>query len=295
MRKFLSFDVGETNTKYACINEDGSILAKGLYPSSNSFDEFILKIVELTKLNPYKIEGLCLSLPGAVDYKEGVVGGCSALSFIHGPNIKKILEETTKLPVEMENDANCAALGEVWLGNARDKEDALLLVIGTGVGGAIIKNRQIHRGKNLHGGEFGYMISDWRNDNLITLGDSCSIGSLVQRIEEKLDIQKDYIEGIDVFNMAQKGNLIAQEEVNYFYKKLAQAIYNLQYSFDPEIIILGGAVSQREDLIPNIKGELDKIYKKLDFASVKPQINTCHFHGDSNLIGAVKHFLQERN
>ena len=295
MRKFLSFDVGGTNTKYACLNEDGSILAKGLYPSSSNFEEFITKITELTKLNPYKIQGLCLSLPGAVDHKKGVIGGCSALPFIHGPNIKKILEDATNLPVEMENDANCAALGEIWLGNAKDKEDAILLVIGTGVGGAIIKNRKIHRGKNLHGGEFGYMISDWRSDNLITLSDSCSIGSLVQRIEEKLDMEEDFIEGIDVFNMAQKGNLIAQEEINYFYKKLAQAIYNLQYSFDPEIIILGGAVSQRDDLIPNIKNELDKIFKKLDFASVQPQITTCHFHGDANLIGSLKHFLQERD
>ena len=189
------------------------------------------KLLSLTKKNSREIEGLCLSIPGAVDYNSGIIKGCSALPFIHGPNIKEILGEATKLPIEMENDANCAGLAEAWLGNARDKRDALLLVVGTGVGGAVLKNGKIHRGNHHHGGEFGYMISDWRNENLLTLSETSSIGALIERTEEKLNLKQGSIEGIDVFNMAEEGNIIAQEEINYFYKKLAQTIYNLQYSF----------------------------------------------------------------
>ena len=104
---------------------------------------------------------MALSLPGAVDSETGIIGGSSALDYIHGPNIKEELEKRLQVRVEMENDANCAALAEVWKGAASDVNDCCFIVSGTGIGGAVVKNKRIHKGQHLHGGEFGYMIADF--------------------------------------------------------------------------------------------------------------------------------------
>ena len=138
MKNYISFDVGGTDVKYAIISETGDILRKDSYKSPNNLDDFFREIIERINNCEEKLSGIALSLPGAVDSVNGTIGGSSALDYIHGPNFKEILKEATDLDVEMENDANCAALAEAWLGVAKDKKDILFIVIGTGVGGAVI-------------------------------------------------------------------------------------------------------------------------------------------------------------
>jgi predicted NBD/HSP70 family sugar kinase len=84
---------------------------------------------------------------------------------LHGPNFKEIFSSATGLPVEIENDANCAALGEVWKGAAKENQNVMFAIIGTGIGGAVIKDRKIHKGAHSHGGEIGYMILNILNEN----------------------------------------------------------------------------------------------------------------------------------
>lgn len=293
MKKYLSFDVGGTDVKHALIDENGIISNKIVFKTPKSMNELLDSITNIVKNYNEFVEGIALSLPGAVNDKLGIIGGASALPYLHGPNIKKLLLEKTGMPVYMENDANCAALGEVWLGAARDKKDILFLVIGTGVGGAIIKNGEIHSGPNLHGGEFGYMISDRSKDEILTLSDTGSTGGLIRRVENKLNLDRGSLNGKEIFEMAETGNKIAIKEINYFYKKLAEGIYNLQYSFDPEMIIIGGSISQRDNLIDSLYVELDNILKKITHATIRPIISPCYFRGDANLIGAVKYFMQK--
>lgn len=293
MKKYISFDIGGTDIKHSLITEEGEILNKISYKTPNNLDDFINSIADITKTYEIYIEGIALSLPGAVDNNLGIINGCSALPYIHGPNIKKLLIEKTGYPIHMENDANCAALAEVWLGIAKEKSDILFLVIGTGVGGAIIKNGEIHSGDHLHGGEFGYMLSDVVDDKILTLSDTGSIAGLIKRVENKLNLNRGSLSGEDVFKMAEDGNTTAKIEIQYFYKKLAEAIYNLQYSFDPQMIILGGAISNRDDLSHNINVEVQSLLNKLKFAKISPTIVPCHFRGDANLIGAVKYFIQQ--
>ena len=90
--------------------------------------------------------------------------------------------------------------------------------------------------------------------------------------------------------MADQGDLLAQKEAQVLYDNLAQAIYNLQYSFDPEAIILGGGVSQADFLVPNIEKALQEILKQVDIAPFMPTIRTCQYHNDANLIGAMEDF-----
>ncbi|WP_449620877.1 ROK family protein [Robertmurraya sp. Marseille-Q9965] len=295
MKNYLVFDVGGSAVKHAVMNENGEILTKGSSPSiTNDFHAFrdeLLKIVDVKK-DIFQIEGIAFSCPGGVDSESGVIGGASALPCIHGPNFKEIFGEETGLPVEIENDANCAALGEVWIGAAKDNQDVLFIVIGTGIGGAVVKERTIHKGKNLHGGEFGYMVFNVGDQKLQTWSHLASTRALVENAVRLSGVND--MDGKKVFELAEEGDEACIEALEQFYSFLAQGIYNLQYVYDPEKIVIGGAVSSRSDLIERIYEKMDGIFETVQIAKVRPVMETCHFQNDANLIGALYHFLQQQ-
>ena len=158
--KYIVLDVGGSAIKYGLLNQDGEVLERGNIVTDNEdINKFIFDIKDIIEKysNHENIKGLACSFPGAVNPKTGFIEGISAVPCIHNVNMKKILSEATGLEVSMENDANCSALAEGWIGTAKDVDNFVSIVLGTGIGGAVVINKRILRGKNLHGGEFGFM------------------------------------------------------------------------------------------------------------------------------------------
>lgn len=301
MRNFMVFDVGGTNVKFAVINETGEFLTKGDFPSSqNDFEKFQYDIISVTleHKEKYNVAGIAFSCPGGVDSETGIIGGSSALPCIHGPNFKQIFGEATGLPVEIENDANSAALGEVWKGAAKDNQNVMFTIIGTGIGGAVIKDRKIHKGANLHGGEIGYMVLNVEQKNgkhtFHTWSHLAAIGALVKNVAKMKGVHPAELNGKEIFEAAEAGDQDCIEAIEDFYLYLALGIYNIQYVYDPEKIIIGGAVSSRDDLIDQIYKKLDLILDDVTIAIVRPVIETCHFKNDANLLGALFHYFQHQ-
>lgn len=294
MKYYGAFDVGGTSIKYAVVSKEGNIVLQGKVKTPDTLEVFYETIAttfkELEK--DHSLEGLAFSLPGAVDSESGVIGGSSALDYIHGPNIKKDIEARIQKPVEMENDANCAALAEVWLGSGSDVKDCMFIVSGTGIGGAIVKDKRIHKGIHLHGGEFGYMIStnNIEENEFSTWSFDGSTVAVVKGVAKELGVDPSSLDGKEIFDHADE-DPVYQKYVNRFYYVLAMGIYNLQYVFDPEKIIIGGAVSQREELIAEVNKRLDVIFSKLTHAKIRPVVVKCKFQNDANLIGATYHFI----
>lgn len=162
MRNYIVYDIGGSAVKWSVINENGEFLKSGSVGIAETVEEFFNTLSDITNKNrdEFKLEGIAISSPGAVDSESGIVYGASAIPYIHGPNFKEILFNKTGLKVEIENDANCAALGECWLGAGKKEADLAFVVCGTGIGGALVKDKRIHKGVNKHGGEFGYCIID---------------------------------------------------------------------------------------------------------------------------------------
>lgn len=150
----VCFDVGGTSVKYAVVKK-GKILNKSSFVSKDDVDYLLENMVNVVEMyrESFPIDGIGLSMPGAVSF-SGIIYGYSALPTIHGPNWKNLLKQRTGLEVSIENDANCAALAEIMYGSGVNYQDAIFLVIGSGVGGAIVKDRQIHHGVHLSGGDF---------------------------------------------------------------------------------------------------------------------------------------------
>lgn len=296
MKNYVAFDIGGSSVKFGVINEVGEILDKGSFETpKDGFDILISEIINVvdTYRTDMDLEGIALSCPGAVNNKKGIIGGASAVPYIHGPNFRNILKEATDLEVSMENDANCAALAEVWKGAAKDNNDVLFLVCGTGIGGAVVKDKKLHLGPNLHGGEFGYMImeSDMEKGIVRNYSEVASTFSIVRRVAEYKNIDTNKIDGKKIFDMAEVGDKDCIRAINEFYYKLALGIFNLQYAYDPEVIVIGGAISAREDLVQCINEKLELILKQAQIAKVMPTVKKCVYSNDANLIGAVYNFL----
>jgi len=297
MKNYMVFDIGGTSVKCSVLTEAGDILTQHRINIAKDIKGFFDGLVRVTNENKeqYVIQGIAISAPGAVDSDTGIIGGASAIPYIHGPNFKEVLFERTGLNTEIENDANCAALGECWLGAAREEKDSAFVVCGTGIGGAIVKDNIIHKGIHKHGGEFGYCIVDLERNNgdynYLTWSNVGSTVALARNVAIRKGVAIDEVDGYKAFELYKQGDSIALEEVDKYFTYMAVGIYNIQYTYDPEVIILGGAICEREDYIKSIDNKLTEIMNKKTDGKIKPLIRKCQFGNDANKIGALYNFL----
>lgn len=296
MKVYEVFDIGGSSVKASLISEEGKILNSEKVGIAENIEKFFDNLADITNKNKkeYELSGIAISAPGAVDSDTGIIGGSSAIPYIHGPNFKEVLKEKTGLNVEIENDANCAALGECWLGAGKEENDLAFVVCGTGIGGAIVKDNKIHKGIHKHGGEFGYTIVgyDVNNENTPYLAWS-KVGStmvLANNVAKRKGLNEGEVNGLKVFELVEAGDKDAIEELEKYYRYMATGIYNIQYTYDPEVIILGGAISEREDYIPSIEKYIDELME-LNEGVIRPIIKKCQYGNDANKLGALYHFL----
>lgn len=292
--KYIALDVGGSAIKYGLLNKYGEILEKGNIVTDNEdIDKFIfdIKIIVEKYIKSENIKGLACSFPGAVNQKTGFIEGVSAVPCIHNVNMKKLLSEATALEISMENDANCSALAEGWIGATKDVDNFISIVLGTGIGGAVVIDKKILRGKNLHGGEFGFIqVTDEKGEN--GLGNVwsrvASTGALIRRVANRKNIDVSDLTGQLVFEM-EKDDEEVKEEFAEWFKVLAKGIYNIQYILDPEKILIGGGISARKDFIDRLNQYLELMKNKESTLDIK--VEKCEFDNDANLIGALYNFL----
>ena len=292
--KYIALDVGGSAIKYGLLNKYGEILEKGNIVTDNEdIDKFIFDIKSIVEkyIKSENIKGLACSFPGAVNQKTGFIEGVSAVPCIHNVNMKKLLSEATALEISMENDANCSALAEGWIGAAKDVDNFISIVLGTGIGGAVVIDKKILRGKNLHGGEFGFIqVTDEKGENGLghVWSRVASTGALIRRVANRKNIDVSDLTGQLVFEM-EKDDEEVKEEFAEWFKVLAKGIYNIQYILDPEKILIGGGISARKDFIDRLNKYLELMKNKESTLDIK--VEKCEFDNDANLIGALYNFL----
>ncbi|WP_117234953.1 ROK family protein [Vibrio maerlii] len=294
---YLVLDFGGSAVKCAVMTEKAEILEQFSVPSQVGSYETWLDAFEpyFHRCNDeFDVRGIAISTCGAVDVDTGFIHGSSALPYIHGFDVKSLFESKFGVPTEIENDACCASLAESWLGAGKDSDHFSLLVIGTGIGGAVVTNQQVMKGHNLHGGEFGFTILEYQNEKPVIFGHLASTQSLVNMAADALNVPKDSLNGIQVFELFDAQDTIIKKVVDKWLGYLATGIINIQYSVDPELIIIGGAISRRHDLIELIKRKISEILTSVPEARIVPNVKTSEFGNDANLIGALKHYLNRQ-
>ena len=286
----LAIDIGGTMVKYGLISSDGEILStdkieteaeKGLENILNKIDNIFKRYKEN---NPV---GIAVSGTGQINGIIGkVIGGNPIIPNWIGTNLVKILEEKYNLPAVLENDVNCVALGEKWIGAGKDLSNFICLTIGTGIGGGIILNNQLFRGENFVAGEFGHI--------LIKKGEFeqfASTTALIRLVKERTG---KTLNGKEIFDLEKKEIVEYQEVISEWIENLTDGLSSIVYCFNPANIILGGGViGQGEPLINRIKNSL---FKKIG-SQFKEKLNIIQakLGNNAGMIGASYLLLEKFN
>ena len=286
----LAIDIGGTMIKYGLVSSDGKILStdKIKTESSKGLNNILNKIDNIFKRykenNPV---GIAVSGTGQINGMIGkVIGGNPIIPNWIGTNLVKILEEKYNLPIVLENDVNCVALGEKWIGAGKDLSNFICLTIGTGIGGGIILNNQLFRGENFVAGEFGHI--------LIKKGEFeqfASTTALIRLVKERTG---KILNGKEIFDLEKKEIVEYQEVISEWIENLTDGLSSIIYCFNPANIILGGGViGQGEPLINRIKNSL---FKKIG-PQFKEKLNIIQakLGNNAGMIGASYLLLEKIN
>lgn len=255
--KVIGLDIGGTAVKYGLLDENGVILELGEFPTeAEKGVENLFKNIcgVIDKYLSDDILGIAVSGTGQIDGTIGkVIGGNPIIPGWIGTNLVEKLEDRYKIPAILENDVNCAALGEKWLGAGKNSENFVCLTIGTGIGGGIILNGDIFRGDTYVAGEFGHI-------QIVKSGEECLCGkkgcyeryasatALVKMVKEKTG---KTLNGKEIFELEKSGDKEIKEIVDRWIDYFTDGLSTIAYIFNPPLVVIGGGVTKQGEYLLN--------------------------------------------
>lgn len=289
--KIIGIDIGGTTIKADLYDEFGTSLnhfkeIETIIDYDLGTNQILNQVCDLIgeyTLN-HSIDGVGISTAGVVNANTGeiIYAGYTIPGYI-GVNFTAEIEKRFGLYTFVENDVNCAALGELWKGQAKDKKNVVMVTIGTGIGGSIIVNGQIVNGFNYTAGEVGYIPvgnSDWQS--------KASTTALIHLYQKKS--LKTNQTGRTFFTDLRSGDKVAEETFEIFVENLTKGLLTISYLLNPEILILGGGILDSKDiLLPEIQSSLAK--NAMDNRFLPKNLVVATLGNEAGRIGAVKNFL----
>ncbi len=305
----IGIDLGGTNIAAGMVDETGKILIKGSMPTNRErpTDEIVSDMALLAKKliddSAIDISSICsvgIGCPGTVNLETGEIIYSNNIPMEHYQMANKF-KEHLDLPVRIDNDANCAALGEYTV-NGNNSSVFVLITLGTGVGGGVIMNGKIFHGFNGAASEPGHIT-------LVSGGKQCTCGkkgcweayasatALISQTEEAMALNKNSImydiakcegkvSGQTAFEAAKRGDSAAEQVVKNYIRYLADGIVSIENVFQPEIIAIGGGISKEGDyLLKSVReytsdNGFNKYMKKTNIVAAK-------LFNDAGIIGAA--------
>ena len=298
-------DVGGTTIKMGFFKTTGELLAKWEIKTdkTNAGENVLSDIAKAIDnklaqegISKDDIQGIGIGVPGPVN-NEGIVNGCVNLGW-GVVNVEEELGKLTGLPVKAGNDANVAALGEMWLGGGKGTKDMIMVTLGTGVGGGIIVNGKVIAGANGAGGEIGHMTV---NDDEIEACNCGQYGCLEQytsatgivrmakrklaKTDEATVLRDGELSSKAIFDAAKAGDAVAAELVDDLGTILGHALSNISVVTNPEVIVIGGGVSKAGTVLTDV---IRKHFVESCFAACKnTRFELAQLGNDAGIAGAM--------
>lgn len=309
MKYCYGVDIGGTTVKMGLFEETGGILEKWEIVTRVEDEgkailpDIAASVLEKTKahgLEKSEIIGIGVGVPAPVT-AEGIVNGSANLGWNY-KEVKKELEELTGIGSVIGNDANVAALGEMWKGGGAGQKNMVMITLGTGVGGGVIINGKVITGEHGAGGEVGHICVNYDE------ADSCGCGKhgcleqyasatgIVRLAKKRLAedtrdtvLKKESVTAKDVFDAVKAGDAVAIDVAEEFGEYLASGLVNLAVIADPAVFVIGGGVSKAgEVLLPFIR----KPYRERAFFSNRDtEFKLATLGNDAGICGAAKMVL----
>lgn len=311
MKYCFGVDIGGTTVKMGLLEEEGKIVDKWEITTDTSEEgKAILPNVAASIENKMKEHGLTkediigvgAGVPAPVT-AEGIVNGSANLGWNY-KEVKKELEELTGMKACIGNDANVAALGEMWKGGGAGEMNVIMVTLGTGVGGGVIINGKVLVGANGAGGEIGHLCVNYEEKDKCGCGNCgcleqyASATGIVRLAKKKLGqelrptiLTKEDVTAKDVFDAVKAGDETAKEIAVEFGRYLGYAFANLAAVLDPAVIVIGGGVSKAgEVLIPYIR---EPFMERAFFANRNVKFALATLGNDAGICGAAKLVLED--
>ena len=312
MKYYVGIDLGGTNIVAGVVDENYNIKAKYNEPTnaSRGFEEVCASIanaayeaVKKANIDMKDVESVGVGSPGCVNRNTNLLVFSNNLGWENVP-FQDELEKHFDVPVHIDNDANCAALGEVLAGAARNYENACMVTLGTGVGGGIIIDKKIFSGSDRLGAEIGHTT-------LLYGGEVCSCGlegcfeayasatALIRQIKQAIkqhpesllntlcDGNPDKVEAKTAFDAMDKGDETAAKVIDRYISYVAAGVGSMMTLFRPEVVIVGGGVSNAgEKLLKPLSQKTDGMTFTRNQAE-NPPIVLAELGNDAGIIGAA--------
>ncbi|HLU22182.1 MAG TPA: ROK family glucokinase [Bacillaceae bacterium] len=308
----LGIDIGGTSVKLAFVTEAGDILYKWEIPTNteNQGKTIISDIgaavsEKLTELNETKekLKAAGVGAPGPVNTEEGLLFEAVNLGWQGTIHLRDLVQEQVGVPVAIENDANVAALGEMWKGAGLGAKDLICITLGTGVGGGVIVNGDIVHGAKGAAGEIGHITSVPNGGYQCNCGKTgcletlASATGIVRTAKDKLEgsavdsTLRQYLQNNDltakaIFDAAKAGDQLALETVDSLADHLGLAIANIGSLFNPERVVIGGGVSKAGNILLE---KIEEYFVKYTFKPVaqSTKLVFAQLGNDAGIVGAA--------
>lgn len=307
---YIGIDLGGTTIKAGIVTEDGKIIRTKSVPTLPDREgEEIVKSMAFVALDLIKEEGLNIEdihsigigAPGLIDSKNKVIEVSSNINF-KNTNVEKEMKKHINLPIYLENDANCATIAEFICGSMKGYDNAIMLTIGTGIGGGVILDGKVAKGSYLGEGELGHTIVDYTGGEYCGCGQKgcietfCSAKSMITYAKKLLEENKNSkilelaesfedINAKNIFDAYDLRDEIATKVIERFNTYLAIGIVNFINIFRPGVICIGGGASARGE---NLTKPIENIAQKMIYGGgFKTKIVPAVLGNDAGIIGAA--------
>lgn len=311
MKYYIGIDVGGTSIKAGVIGENGTIFAKESVPTNadRSYQEIIKTMYELSQsviskanLTKEDIVSVGIGSPGTVNSAKGIISFSANLHF-KNVNVLYEFKKHWNIPLFIGNDANCAALGETLFGSGKGKKNTILVTLGTGVGTGFIIDGKIFEGNNGEGGEGGHICIRMGGEKCTCGERGCweayaSATALIRQtttameknpesLMHKVALDLGKISGRTAFIAYKDGDKAAAKVVKNYVKYVATGLLVIVNIFRPEMIMLGGGISNEGDYFVKM---VEKYVVKHAFGkklNKAPQIIKASLGNDAGIVGAA--------
>ncbi|WP_178021528.1 ROK family protein [uncultured Paenibacillus sp.] len=306
----IGVDIGGTKVSCALVGEDKTILSKvsfetrGGRPYTDVLRDVADSVYSVLDEAGYRlddVEAVGLGCPGILDQQKGEVIYSNNIAWENVPLVKTLQRYVPK-EIYVDNDANCAALGEYLCGASKGTNSSVTVTLGTGVGGGIILGGRIHSGFNSAANAIGHMV-------IVSGGVPCTCGregcwesyasiTALVRMAEEMAVQfpdsllaevkrrSGQFNGKNIFDAARQNDATALKLLDKYYYFVSEGIIDLINVFQPQMIVIGGGISSEGDdlLKPIITNVKKGVYCK---QVPLPQITIAKLNNDAGIIGAA--------
>ena len=306
MKYVIGIDIGGTTVKIGLFTTDAKLLDKweiitrkeenGAYILSDVAESVKAKLKE-KQIELSDVEGAGIGVPGPVT-NDGVVKQCVNLGWAT-VSVADTMTKLLGIPVKAANDANVAALGEMWNGGAKGYENVILVTLGTGVGGGIIIDGKVIAGSHGAGGEIGHATVNPHETVACNCGKKgcleqySSATGLINSVKKALETEdtpsvlrnKPDFMAKEILDAAKAGDALAVSEVEKFCRILGRALAGFAVVADPEVIVIGGGVSKAGSYLIDL---IQKYFDEYAFSACTAKVVLAELGNDAGIYGAAK-------